>query len=119
MNKGKNMEEKIQKVCVVNHKLYDNENVIFGTGEWAKRAFHFLLHEGIAVKFFSDARKELSGEWMMGREIIHEDELEGTSYNVIICSLYWQDIRKRLEKKKIKNLFVWNNDIESETNIII
>lgn len=109
----------MEKVCMINPRLLERDIVILGTGERGKRAFYYLLNEGIKVKYFADRNKEVVGTCMIGHEIIHEDDLIGKDYSVILASIYWEDIKERLEKKGIDNLFVWNFEKDNTENVYI
>mgnify|MGYP001030470967 FL=1 len=104
---------------MINTHLLEKEIVILGTGERGRRAFYYLLNEKIKINYFADRNKEIIGKHIIGHEVIYEDELIGKNYNVIIASEYWEDIKERLEKKGIDNLFVWNYEKANTENVYI
>lgn len=107
--------EEIKNVYLLNDELTERPIVILGTGKYAKKAFYSLLYEGVGIEYFADREKKLAGNWMLGKKIIHEDELIGKKYNVIVASTAWKDIVTRLKSKNINNIYtMFKYGVENE-----
>ena len=104
MNSLKNLFE-------VNKEVLTKPIVIYGAGNTGMDLFVELLNRNIRVDYFCDSSSEKWGIHLMNKKVLSPDELEKIKdeYNIIIASIYFEEICTQLEGLGISNVFCYRN----------
>lgn len=101
----------INDLYIINNPqiLQDNRIILYGTGSSAKRDFYYLKHMGYEVECFT-ATYAKENEKYCGKRVLSLDRLKDyLLYNncvVIIASMYYEEIIKTMQEKKIEPEYV-------------
>lgn len=83
--------------------------ILFGAGEFGKKACSFLINQNVTVDCFCDNDPQKWHQQLSGIEIISPEELaqKDRNINIIISSSFYHEISEQLYQQGFNNVFYW------------
>lgn len=101
----------MEQLFEVSQKVLEKPIVIYGAGNAGLDCFCELFNRNIYVKYFCDSSPEKWGIRLANKVVLSPEELYKMkdNVNIVIASMFFEDIQKDLMEKGITNLYCYKN----------
>lgn len=101
----------MKQLFELNEEIFKRPIVIYGAGNTGLDLLVELTNRNVKVECFCDSSEDKWGIRLMNKKVISLDELyqRKEHVNVVIASMFFEEIKETLERKGIKNIFCYQN----------
>lgn len=97
--KNYNLDKRVESIELLKDELSESDLfVIYGTGKRGEKIFE-RLSKKLNIQFFCDSSEDKWGSEFLGKKILSPDEVSAKEYNVIIASVYYEEIYEVLRER--------------------
>jgi FlaA1/EpsC-like NDP-sugar epimerase len=101
----------MKQLFELNKEIFERPIIIYGAGNTGLDLLVELTNRNVKVECFCDSSNEKYGIRLMNKKVISLDELcqRKDEFNVVIASIFFEEIKETLEKRGIENIFCYKN----------
>lgn len=101
----------MKQLFELNEEIFAKPIVIYGAGNTGLDLLVELTNRDVKVECFCDSSEEKWGIRLMNKAVISPEALyeKRDQVNVIIASMFFEEIGKKLEKQGFENIFCYKN----------
>jgi FlaA1/EpsC-like NDP-sugar epimerase len=101
----------MKQLFELNEEIFKRPIVIYGAGNTGLDLLVELTNRNVKVDCFCDSSEEKWGIKLMNKTVISLDELcrRKDHVNVVIASMFFDEIKDQLEEMGVKNIFCYQN----------